>query len=48
MATNGHAVDAAVQDATETAVAAAIRANDPLPYLNEYRAADDAASEVFA
>jgi len=38
----------AIDDLTRTAVAAAIRSNDPLPYLAEFHRADEAAAEVTA
>jgi hypothetical protein len=41
-------IQTAIDDVTRTAVEAAIRANDPLPYTDEFYRADEAAAEVVA
>lgn len=46
MATSTDAVAEALRDVNTVAVESAIRSNDPLPYFDEFHAADDAASEV--
>jgi len=41
-------IQTAIEDVTRTAVTVAIRANDPLPYFDEYDRAEDAAEQVAA